>query len=170
MRVSEDFKWKSKRLVRGMITMLILTYLGDHFVFKKSLCPSSTCAYTGIVLILLGLVIASIGGRHLKIYGRSSEGLPRGTTDKLVTQGIYRYVRHPMFTAFILILVGLGLALNSITFTFFMAPVGIFYILWFTYNVDEKEALAKFGDSYRIYKKQVPPFLPVPGKRFRNKN
>ncbi len=170
MRFAEDFKWKSKRLVRGLISMFILTYLGDHYIFKSSLCHSHTCFYAGILLILAGFAVASIGGRHLKIYGRSSDDLPRGTTDKLVTEGIYSYVRHPMFTAFIMILIGIGLALNSITFTFVMAPLGIAYILWFAYNVDEKEALEKFGDRYRDYKKQVPAFIPIPGKHYRNKN
>ena len=170
MKFAEDFKWKSKRLVRGLVFMFVFTYVGDHFLFKSSLCHVHFCRIAGLILLVSGFVIASIGGRHLKIYGRTSEDLPRGTTDKLVTEGIYRFIRHPMFTAFIMILIGIGLTLNSLTFTFIMAPAGIAYILWFAYNVDEKEAREKFGEKYEEYRRQVPAFIPIPGKYFRNKN
>ncbi len=169
MKFAEDFKWKSKRLIIGLSIMLIVSYLSDKFIIKRPLFSSDTGRFIGFVLLFLGFLIASIGGRHLKIYGRSNPNLPRGATDKLVTQGIYRYVRHPMFTAFFVILVGIGLTLNSITFTFVMAPLGIAYILWFAYNVDEREAYEKFGDKYKNYRDQVPAFFPIPGKKYRGK-
>ena len=169
MKFAEDFKWKSRRLVIGLSSMLIVTFLSDWYIIKRPLFHSHTGKIIGFILLLLGFLIASIGGRHLKIYGRSNPNLPRGATDKLVTQGIYRYVRHPMFTAFFMILIGLGLIFNSITFTFIMAPIGIAYIFWFTYNVDEKEALEKFGDKYKRYRDQVPAFFPIPGKKYDEK-
>ena len=167
MRLAEDFKWKSRRLIIGLTLMLVVSNLGDRFVFGKHLFNSRAGSFVGFILLFIGFSLASIGGRHLKIYGRSSPDMPRGSTDTLVTQGIYRYVRHPMFTAFILILLGIGFLLNSPTFTFVMVPLGIAYIIWFAYNVDEKEAYEKFGNDYEKYKKQVPPFIPIPGKKFK---
>ncbi len=168
MKFSEDFKWKSRRLIIGLSSMLVLSFLSDKYFVKRPLFHTSVGKLVGFIFLILGFVLASIGGRHLKLYGRSNPNMPRGATDKLVTQGIYQYVRHPMFTAFFLILIGIGLVLNSVTFTFVMAPIGIAYILWFAYNVDEKEALEKFGDEYKKYKKQVPAFFPLPGKKFKN--
>ena len=168
MKFAEDFKWKSRRLIIGLTLMLVLSYLGDHYVFKSQLINGKTGILTGIILLFIGFALASVGGRHLKVYGRSSPDMPRGSTDRLVTQGIYRYVRHPMFTAFIIILLGIGFVLNSPTFTFIMVPLGAIYIIWFAYNVDEKEAREKFGKAYEDYKKQVPAFIPLPGKKFRH--
>ena len=167
MKVAEDFKWKSRRLVIGLVSMLVISYFGDKFVFCHHLFNSRLGLYLGLILLISGFFLASIGGHHLKIYGRSSPDMPRGSTDTLVTQGIYRYVRHPMFTAFILILLGIGFLLNSPTFTFVMVPLGTAYIVWFAYHVDEKEALEKFGKDYEKYKKQVPPFIPIPGRKFK---
>ena len=50
----------------------------------------------GLVLMRLAFRAAAAGGRELARRGKSSDGVPRLETDRLVTTGIYAHMRHPM--------------------------------------------------------------------------
>lgn len=160
MKLAEDFKRKSRNLVIGLIGLFLIALETDKLIGWTALCGAVCHWATGLILLIIGFGVASIGGRQLTLYGRTSENLPRGTTDRMVTQGIFSYVRHPMFSSFMCILFGVGFLLNSKGFTFISAPLGSLYLIWFAYFKEEKEAVEKFGDAYKDYKKHVPPFFP----------
>ncbi len=94
-------------------------------------------AGTGVVLCLVGLLTL----RTLESY-----------SNDLVTTGIYSRIRHPMYLAFILWLVGLPLAfggLRSVLLsTFFVANV-----LWWRY--DEEQELERRFASYKQYRRMT---------------
>lgn len=77
---------------------------------------------------------------------------------KLVTEGVYSYVRHPQYSGLFLITVGFLLQWPSLT-TLIMWP-----ILMFTYYRlamrEEMDVGAIFGKQYEEYKKRVPAFFP----------
>ena len=79
----------------------------------------------------------------------------RGT---LATTGPYRYVRHPQYDGFILIMFGFLLQWPTIL-TLAMFPV----LVWMYVRLarqEEREALASFGKAYADYAAQVPAFIP----------
>jgi protein-S-isoprenylcysteine O-methyltransferase Ste14 len=82
----------------------------------------------------------------------------------LITQGLYRYVRHPLYTFSLAILwLSPGMTLN--TFVFYCALtlyvlVGIFF--------EERKLLRVFGEEYAKYR-AVTPML-IPGRRLRWNN
>jgi len=78
-------------------------------------------------------------------------------TDRLETTGVYGVVRHPMMAGGFWFLLTSGPSLNNAAFTVF----------YFTYMViggyfEERRLIRVFGDAYRDYRQQVPPFLPRP--------
>lgn len=77
---------------------------------------------------------------------------------KLVTNGIYRYMRHPQYTGIILIITAWLFAWPTLP-TLVMWP-----ILAFAYyklaRREEREMVAHFGKEYRDYMERVPMFLP----------
>lgn len=77
---------------------------------------------------------------------------------KLVTEGVYSYVRHPQYSGLFLITIGFLLQWPSLT-TLIMWP-----ILMFTYYrlsiKEEKDVEAIFGKQYQEYRKRVPAFFP----------
>jgi protein-S-isoprenylcysteine O-methyltransferase Ste14 len=80
-------------------------------------------------------------------------------TKKLVIQGLHRYVRNPMIMGVLTILIGESIAIYSLpiflwAFIFF----GINTILFITY--EEPDLERKFGEDYRIYKKNVHRWIP----------
>jgi protein-S-isoprenylcysteine O-methyltransferase Ste14 len=79
-------------------------------------------------------------------------------TTELVTKGIYRYIRHPMYSSLLFLTWGIWLK-QPIPVTL---PVALLssLLLWLTAIRDEKECIAYFGDSYHDYIKGTKRFIP----------
>ncbi|MBI2379526.1 MAG: isoprenylcysteine carboxylmethyltransferase family protein [Gammaproteobacteria bacterium] len=81
----------------------------------------------------------------------------------LATTGPYARVRHPQYVGFVLIMAGFLLQWPTlITAAMFPVLVFMYYRLA---RAEEVEAVARFGDEYRRYVREVPAFLP----RFRTR-
>lgn len=76
---------------------------------------------------------------------------------------IFSILRHPTYTAVLLINIGGFMARFSI-YSFISCCVFLTFLLIHIYYVEEKELIQRFGDSYREYKKQVPALLIKPKK------
>ncbi|OGK23461.1 isoprenylcysteine carboxyl methyltransferase [Candidatus Roizmanbacteria bacterium RIFCSPLOWO2_01_FULL_37_13] len=101
------------------------------------------------VFIIGGLML--LGNAWKTLYQSSSKGA-------LAVTGTYRYLRHPQYFAFILIIIGFLLQWPTLI-TLVMAPVLIIrYIL--LAKQEEKEMVKKFGNIYVDYKKTTPGFFP----------
>jgi protein-S-isoprenylcysteine O-methyltransferase Ste14 len=74
----------------------------------------------------------------------------------LVTNGIYRYVRHPIYAGDALLLIGLELALNSWLVVLMCVPVLIFV----KQALSEEALLAQAFPGYAAYTKQSKRFIP----------
>ena len=107
----------------------------------------------GLGIALLGLTMIFRGWRL--VYRAQQE-------DKLVTEGIYRYMRHPQYTGIFLALFGQLIHWPTLpTIVFFPVIVCLYYRLA---RKEEKDMLEKFGREYEIYMQQVPPFFPTLAK------
>jgi protein-S-isoprenylcysteine O-methyltransferase Ste14 len=76
----------------------------------------------------------------------------------LAVAGVYRYVRHPQYVGFVLILLGFLVQWPTIL-TLAMFPV----LVWMYVKLarsEERDAINEFGDAYRIYMSTVPAFFP----------
>ncbi len=72
----------------------------------------------------------------------------------LITSGIYRFSRNPMYLALVICLVGFGLKLAH-ALTFLLVPVFIIYMNHFQIKPEEEVLEEKFGEEYRQYKAKV---------------
>ena len=102
------------------------------------------------IFIFGGLVLLS---NAWKILYRANQ------KDKIADSGIYRYVRHPQYTAFILIIFGFLLQWPTII-TLTMAPILIFRYIRLSQS-EEKYMIEKFGQSYINYQKNTSQFVPL---------
>ncbi len=73
----------------------------------------------------------------------------------LVTQGIYQYIRHPIYTGDVLLLLGLELALNS--WLVLGVPVIAVIVVW--QALAEERVLAQAFPNYREYQTQSKMFI-----------
>lgn len=86
-------------------------------------------------------------------------------SNKLITGGVLRYVRNPMYFGILLIYVAfLVLSISLI-------GIGLFIIIFLVYNwmVNYEEKILEdiFGDEYREYKSKVSKWIPNPFRKLK---
>jgi len=101
------------------------------------------------VFIIGGLILLSNAWSTL--YQASKKGV-------LSTSGAYRYLRHPQYFAFILIIIGFLLQWPTLI-TLIMAPILIVRYVALA-KIEERQMLSKFGHVYREYRSKTPGFFP----------
>lgn len=126
--------------------------------------PFSPLHLVSWVLLCLsaGLVIHSV--ILLKREGRSTspqQGSPLfrfENTGRLVTSGIYRLIRHPMYAS--LLYLGWGAALKSLSPASLALALIATGALVATAKREEVENVTRFGDEYRVYMTRTRLFIP----------
>jgi len=78
--------------------------------------------------------------------------------NKLVTDGVYSYVRHPQYSGLFLVTIGFLIQWPSLT-TLIMWPILIFAYYRLAMR-EEKDMVKQFGQEYLDYKKRVSAFIP----------
>ena len=91
--------------------------------------------------------------------------VPLNPPQKLITTGLYAYIRNPMILGLFLLLLGLGVLLGSLSLILLFTPLFILLNVLYLKAIEEKEMGKKFGQEYLEYKKRVPLFIPRPKKR-----
>lgn len=80
---------------------------------------------------------------------------------RLVTNGIYRYVRHPLYTVGSSMFISFGMMADN----WFVILLGAlaFIVMAIRSPKEEANLIEKFGDEYRDYMKRTGRFFPKPG-------
>lgn len=110
-----------------------------------------------LISMVLGYSIAFIG-IGLFIQGWRQVHRAR-KEDRLVTDGLYAYVRHPQYTGLFIALFGEGVVHWPTLFSIGLFPVIVLAYVWLAHR-EEQQVIARFGDAYRAYQQQVPMFIP----------
>ena len=77
---------------------------------------------------------------------------------ELVTRGPYAIVRHPIYTAFVLLALGLAIAWDSWVTVGFALIYAVPF--WMHTAIEEQMLEAHFGDAWRDYRARVPRLVP----------
>lgn len=109
------------------------------------------------VSMLLGYAIAFFG-IGLFIQGWRQVHRAR-KEDRLVTDGLYAYVRNPQYTGLFIALFGEGVVHWPTLFSVGLFPVIVLVYVWLAYR-EEAQMIDRFGDAYRTYQQKVPMFIP----------
>lgn len=79
-------------------------------------------------------------------------------TTELIKEGIYKYIRHPMYSS--LLFLTWGIYLKQPSFVLTLVALLSSALIWYTSIRDEKECIDFFGDSYREYIKETKRLIP----------
>ena len=101
------------------------------------------------VLIVLGFILLSSAWRILYRAQRNH---------KLATEGAYKYIRHPQYAAFTLIMFGFLLQWPTLP-TLIMFPILVVTYARLAIR-EERDVEREFGEAYRIYARSTPRFFP----------
>ncbi|MEA2706722.1 MAG: hypothetical protein QOH22_1510 [Gemmatimonadaceae bacterium] len=147
-----------KVIVAGMWLALILAYplaFVSAWAFPQNW--QLPLFIFGVLLILLGSLLRRYCWRTL---GKYFTGDVKATPDQLViSTGPYRWVRHPSYTAGMIMFIGIGLALGS-WFSFGLLTIATIATYSYRVAVEERVLLETIGEPYGAYMKQRKRFIP----------
>jgi protein-S-isoprenylcysteine O-methyltransferase Ste14 len=142
--------------------ILGLFLLNVRFWFTQPLTWNQLISW---ILLFGSLIPLGFGVHFLRTQGRQvekREGDPSlygfEKTTNLVTSGIYKYIRHPLYCS--LLLLTWGIFFKHITLTVATLAVVATVFLVFTAKADEVECIRFFGSQYQDYMKRSKMFIP----------
>jgi protein-S-isoprenylcysteine O-methyltransferase len=111
----------------------------------------------GVALILLGSLLRRYCWRTL---GQYFTGDVRARPDQpVIRAGPYRLVRHPSYTAGMMMFIGIGLALGS-WFSFALLTIATIATYGYRVVIEERALLDTIGEAYRSYTRETKRFIP----------
>jgi protein-S-isoprenylcysteine O-methyltransferase Ste14 len=125
--------------------------------------PNLTLLYPGRVpvataLLVVGITIVVMG---VVAFRRSSTTVdPRfpQNASHIVSSGIYRYTRNPMYLGMLVVLIAWMVLLSNIG-TVVMPVLFLLYITRWQIAPEERALAEKFGAEYEVYRKSVRRWL-----------
>ncbi|MEF2148110.1 methyltransferase family protein [Aquilutibacter rugosus] len=128
-----------------------------HSLLREQFLPHTTLVYAiGVLVMLAGLILAIWARRTL---GRNwSANVQIKQDHELVTDGPYATVRHPIYTALILMFIGNAIVVGDVR-----AILGVL-IVWASFAVksrrEEQFMLSEFGEPYAQYRQRTGGIWP----------
>ena len=114
---------------------------------KNEIIFGSFMIISGLIIILSAIIL-------FKKYQTTITPLDPSNATKLITDGIYKFSRNPMYLGLLLVLVGISIILN-LTGGFFFILLFILYINLFQIIPEENAMVDLFKDEFLEYKKNV---------------
>ncbi len=167
-------------LVQEPIRIFIpLLFIIDGLVFRMGILYSPYLSFfspfdiylqiIGLIITFLGLIIYLIAGKTItkEVYSKATE------ERKMMTTGLYAYIRHPLYLSFILIPVGfLLITLNLLSLIYFMVFTistnsieecdreGKFTFVTKEVQCEEEHMKKIYGKDYEEYMEKTGRLLP----------
>jgi len=131
--------------------IISLHFFKWEFLPQKQIIQGSPLSYSlGILIIIIAFIIMLVS---IKDLGSNLSPFPRPINNSnLVTSGIYRFTRHPMYYSLIFISFGFFISKLSIYYLFLSISLGL--IIKFKIALEEEYLNNKFK-NYLLYKNEV---------------
>ena len=138
-------------LVFLQFLIISLHFYKLEFIPQKQIIKVGTLSYLlGFLIIIIALIILLVA---IKDLGRNLSPFPRPIKNSnLVSSGIYRFTRHPMYYSLIFISLGVFILKLSIYYLFLSISLGL--IIKFKIALEEKYLMNTFK-NYLLYKNEV---------------
>lgn len=135
---------------------IILGYFVDwYFGLPKLFIPYNY--FIGSVLLFFGLLIIFLATYDLLRFGKGTPN-PSFSPKIFVSEGLYHYVRHPIYVGWIIFLLGGIIFFNSATIL--EATFVILIFIYFYTSYEERQLEKTFGKKYVTYEKKVNRWIP----------
>jgi protein-S-isoprenylcysteine O-methyltransferase Ste14 len=140
----------------------VLFLLNYRYWFDQVFSPLQIVSW---LLLIASAVMVTAGMGWLRLKGKADAsrrddpallGLEKTTV--LVTTGVYRYIRHPLYGATVLL--AWGICLKHLSWPGAVLIVAATVCLALTMRIEEAENLAYFGPAYAEYRKRSKWFVP----------
>ncbi len=128
-----------------------LHFLKWEFIPEKQIIQVTPFSYfVGFLIIIISLIILLVA---IKDLGRNLSPFPRPINNSnLVTKGIYRFTRHPMYYS--LIFISFGVFITKLSIYYLFLSISLILIIKFKIDLEEQYLKNKFK-NYLFYKNEV---------------
>jgi protein-S-isoprenylcysteine O-methyltransferase Ste14 len=106
--------------------------------------------YIGLTVFVTGLIVLSL----------ATMSFMTSPINELITTGIYRVSRHPMYLSTFLICMGTGIGTAS--WIFMLLSLLMAYCFRQEALIEERICLEQYGSDYQEYAKRVPRWIGIP--------
>lgn len=138
-----------------MAIWVVDTFIFHSTTFLNTIIPMAIRIPFGIVSLLVSAFLASKG---LSIVFKEKREKPG-----VIRKSVFAVVRHPIYLSEILLYLGLLMMSLSLAAAFVWLIVVLF--LHYISKYEEKLLLARYGEEYKVYMRDVPMWIPRAWKR-----
>ena len=131
--------------------IISLHFFQWEFIPQKQIIQVSPLSYlVGFLIIVIAFIILLVA---IKDLGRNLSPFPRPLNkSNLVTKGIYRFTRHPMYYS--LIFISLGIFITKLSIYYLFLLISLVLIIKSKISLEEHYLNNKFK-NYLLYKNEV---------------
>ena len=120
--------------------------------------PIPAARETALLLAACGVAAIVLGLTRFRRAGTTVDPLSPAKASALVTRGIYRRSRNPMYLGFAVILLAWAVGLSTLPGVI-VVPLFVLYMNRFQIGPEERALDAVFGEEYRAYRQRVRRWL-----------
>ena len=151
-----NLKGFNKSFIEIILVIFQFIIISLHFIKLEFLHniqkihSNSTFSFFGFIIILIASVIMLLA---IKDLGSNLSPFPRPIANgKLVTSGVYSFMRHPMYYS--LISVSIGVFIIKLSIYYLCLTISLILVIKLKINLEEKYLKSKFK-NYIFYKDKV---------------
>lgn len=138
------------------VPVLVVVPSWEYANFVGPIPRDGPLAWAGLILFAFGILLLAAAMHALGKLYTSYLGIQH--EHRLVTAGVYKYIRHPGYLGEVISMFSVGLSLSSIV-GLVLAIVSLFLVLM-RIRPEEDMLIDKFGDEYRSYMKKTKRLIP----------
>lgn len=145
-------------VLAGYLAMMSVTFgtLSTFLTYRSA--PDPAWMLAGLALVVFGFAVEVRAATDLSL--QLMIGIPHVAKCErsLRTSGLYGFVRHPLYLAYMLMALGLAVAtgMTALWFLFFWSVAGLLLVI----SREERELTKCFGETYRRYAKRTAMLIP----------
>jgi protein-S-isoprenylcysteine O-methyltransferase Ste14 len=134
--------------------LFLLVWVLDSFFIHATTFLTRYIPWPIRLIILIAAVITALVLLRSAHFVVSQEKRPA----MVITSGAFRYTRHPIYLASLLIYA--GLTFSTASFASLALLIGVFVFHDYISSYEEAILEAKFGDEYRNYRAKTGKWIP----------
>ena len=135
-----------------LFVLPILASLAFEWFVPTSFVHGAFRWLLGALIFIAGLALTYSGFITQKRAG--TDPIPFNPSTRIVSHGLYRLTRNPMYLGFALCTFGLGILVDSV-WMLLAVPIGLILIDRIVITREERYLERKFGEEYLSYKRRV---------------
>ncbi|MGD8822547.1 MAG: isoprenylcysteine carboxylmethyltransferase family protein, partial [Anaerolineales bacterium] len=151
-------------LIAGSVAALVTIIFGAEYIFAPGFFDfaypvtyPAWLRWVGAFCLLIGILLLWRAHHHLGLSFHSLVGSKKEQT--LIQSGPYRWIRHPIYTAYLLNYIGGGLLAANLVLTV-IPPLAFAVLVIVRIPIEEQVLTEKFGQQYKAYKQNTGRLLP----------